>query len=157
VAFIIEGGPNPRHQPAGGHISSNATLTRNECGEYWSGKPAAFNRRFIMRQMSIALIGLFVSSPVLPRAVRNKGPSVIVAAGLITITWRLTSRSKNFRCAARQARFAIDRDIAWIPHMLFSKQSWSEHKIIQSLAQVEMERPPRPARIGFVGIWSERR
>jgi hypothetical protein len=49
-------------------------------GEYWSGSDAALRRRFVMRKMSIAVIGFFMSSPVLPRAVRNRGPSVITAA-----------------------------------------------------------------------------
>jgi hypothetical protein len=45
VAFKIEGGLNPRHQPAGVHISSNATLTRKKCTDSRFGSPASFRRR----------------------------------------------------------------------------------------------------------------
>ncbi len=49
-------------------------VTRNECGEKWVGSPAAFRRRFIIRQMSIPVMAFEVSVFVFRFAVRKRGP-----------------------------------------------------------------------------------
>ncbi len=55
-------------------------VTRKEWGEKSVEIPAALSRRFIMRQMSMPVIGFPVSVFVLPTAVRKRGPSVMPAA-----------------------------------------------------------------------------
>src|SRR5512135_2087931 len=79
---------------------SVTVVTRNECGEKWPGNPAAFSRRFIMRQMSIAVIAFLVSAFVLRYAVRKRRPSPIWAASIY-----------SRRNCSRSCRTGISRDL----------------------------------------------
>jgi len=61
-------------------LSSRSVIvvTRKECGDRRTERPASMRRRFTMRQTSITCMGLLVSWPVFLYAVRKRGVSLRV-------------------------------------------------------------------------------